>query len=81
VSMARRSTWVLGILLAAAPRAALACAVCFDPRAENRIAFLATTAFLSFLPLGLVGGLVAWLRQRAKDLGKTAAEGPASSNR
>jgi len=70
VSPARRATRLAAILLAAAPRAAHACAVCFDPRAENRIAFLATTAFLSFLPLGLVASVVLWLRHRFRALGQ-----------
>jgi len=74
VRRSRRGAWLVALLLAAAPRAAFACAVCFDPRAENRIAFLATTAFLSFLPLGLVGGLVAWLRQRVRDLDSAPTE-------
>lgn len=59
----------LGLLLAlgltvAAPSVAHACPVCFDPRDENRIAFLITTAFLSVLPLAMVGGLALWLRGR-----------------
>lgn len=53
-------------LLLAAPRVAHACAVCFDARDENRAAFLATTVFMSLLPLGMVAGLVLWLRRRAQ---------------
>lgn len=56
-------------LLAAAPRAAEACAVCGAGRdEENRAAFLLTTAFLSLLPLVMVGGFVWWLRRRAREL-------------
>ena len=50
------------------PEAALACPVCFDSSDENRMAFLATTAFLSLLPLGMVAGAGLWIRQRARAL-------------
>ena len=49
-----------------APEVASACSVCFSGRSdETRIAFIATTAFLTALPLLLIGGLVWWLRRRA----------------
>jgi hypothetical protein len=51
-------------MLALAPAVAHACPVCFDPRDENRFAFLATTIFLSLLPLGLVAGMLLWVRYR-----------------
>ena len=57
----------LAVLLAL-PDTANACAVCFDPRAENRFAFLATTVFLTLFPLSLVGGAGVWLRKRAREL-------------
>ena len=63
-----------GALLACAPRVALACSVCSAGRDdETRAAFLATTGLLTFLPLAMVGGLVWWLRRRARQL--EAAEG------
>ena len=52
------------LLLVALPDLAHACPVCFDARDENRQAFLATTAFLSLLPLGMVAGAGLWLRHR-----------------
>lgn len=55
-------------LVAVFPDVAHACPVCFDPREENRVAFLATTAFLSLVPLGMVGGMGLWLRKRAREL-------------
>ncbi len=55
-------------LLALAPGVAQACAVCFDARDANRAAFFATTVFMSLLPLGMVTGLVAWLRRRSRML-------------
>ena len=51
------------------PEAVYACPVCFDSSDENRQAFLATTAFLSLLPLGMVAGAGLWIRRRAKELG------------
>jgi hypothetical protein len=56
------------LILVLVPDVALACPVCFDPRDENRQAFLATTAFLSLLPLGMVAGAGLWLRKRSKEL-------------
>jgi hypothetical protein len=51
-----------------APEAVAACPVCFDAREENRQAFLATTAFLSLLPLGMVAGTGLWIRRRTRAL-------------
>lgn len=56
------------VFLVALPDVAHACPVCFDPREENRVAFLATTVFMSLFPLGMVGGLGLWLRKRAREL-------------
>lgn len=61
-------------LLALIPDVAHACAVCFDASDENRRAFLATTAFLSLLPLGMVGGAGLWLRKRSRDLDQGESE-------
>ena len=55
-------------LVAVLPEAAAACPVCFDARDENRQAFLATTAFLSLLPPGMVAGAGLWLRKRHREL-------------
>jgi len=63
--------WVLLatlVLLMVVPDVAHACPVCFDPREENRLAFLATTAFMSLFPLSMVGGFGVWLRKRARAL-------------
>ncbi|MEQ9398701.1 MAG: hypothetical protein RJQ04_05985 [Longimicrobiales bacterium] len=67
------------VALAVVPEALHACAVCFDPRSENRFAFVATTAFLSLLPLGMVAGAGVWLRRRIHELDgleSDGAEGP-----
>ncbi|MHB1191559.1 MAG: hypothetical protein ACYC6F_00810 [Longimicrobiales bacterium] len=66
-----RRHWVLPLVLLlvlALPDVAHACPVCFDPREENRFAFLATTVFMSLVPLGMVGGVGLWLRKRAREL-------------
>jgi hypothetical protein len=53
--------------IAGVPRVAAACAVCMAGyNDETRQAFLASTAFMSLLPLLLIGGLVWWLRRRAR---------------
>jgi hypothetical protein len=72
-----RRLWVVGLavlFLFALPDAAHACPVCFDPREENRFAFLATTIFMSLVPLGMVGGVGLWLRRRARELRRVASE-------
>ena len=63
-------------LIVWAPQAALACAVCSSGKEEaNRVAFILTTAILSVLPLLMVGGLVWWLRRRARDLDSARLDG------
>ena len=54
--------------LAIFPDSAHACPVCFDARDESRQAFLATTAFLSLLPLGMVAGVGLWRRKRSGEI-------------
>ena len=67
--MSRSSVVILALLwLALLPEVALACPVCFDRDDEARIAFLATTGLLTFLPLGLVVGTTMWLKKRAREL-------------
>jgi len=51
--------------LGMAPRVAEACSVCSSGRDdETRTAFIATTAFMTFLPLGMGAGIFVWLRRR-----------------
>ena len=52
------------------PAVALACPVCFDPREENRLAFMLTTLLLTLTPLALVGGVVYGLWRRYKQLAR-----------
>lgn len=70
---ARRALPLVALLLALAPDAAWACAVCFDPNEEPRLAFLGTTALLSLLPLGLVAGTAWWFWRQAKLAGRLPA--------
>ena len=56
-------------LLVAAPRLAWACSVCTAGRDdESRTAFILMTAFMTFLPLVLIGGILWWLRRRFREL-------------
>ncbi|MDH3520634.1 MAG: hypothetical protein OEM49_09275 [Myxococcales bacterium] len=49
------------------PQLARACSVCTAGRdEESRFAFILTTAFMTILPLVLIGGVVWWLRSRVR---------------
>ena len=51
------------------PGAASACAVCFQGNGDDsRLAFIAMTGFLTFLPLIVLGLLVRWIRKRSRAL-------------
>lgn len=58
------------VLFAVFPEGVAACPVCFDSSDENRMAFIATTAFLSLMPLGMVAGAGLWIRKKVKDRGE-----------
>ncbi len=62
---------VLAVLLA--PKVAEACSVCFSGQDQARVAFIASTAFMTALPLLLVGGLVFWLRSRSREMERREA--------
>lgn len=59
----------LGVALAmSVSQSALACSVCFSAKnEENQIAYLATTGFLTFLPLFFAAGVMLWIRRRAQE--------------
>lgn len=60
----------------AAPGAALACAMCVSGRDDDvQAAFAIGSAFLSVLPLLLIGGGVLWLRRRARRIAAEEAAG------
>jgi hypothetical protein len=55
---------LVAVALTGLPRVSEACSVCMGGREdENRLAFILTTAFLTFLPLLMIGTLV-WLFAR-----------------
>ena len=59
----------VAVFLVLVPSFAEACAVCGAGRDEaSRLAFIVTTAFMSALPLVLIGSLVFWLRSRFRTL-------------
>lgn len=61
----------MAVGLAWAPRAALACPVCFSTKSkEQEIAYLATTGFMTVLPLVAVAAVVWWLRRRMIELSR-----------
>ena len=67
---ARALRLTFGVLAFAAlfePVVAEACPVCRDPREDNQGAFLSMTIFMSLLPLGLIGGLIAFLWKSSRD--------------
>ncbi|UCE87584.1 MAG: hypothetical protein JSU66_07680 [Deltaproteobacteria bacterium] len=64
------------------PRVGWACAVCSAGRDdETRVAFILTTALLTFLPLGMIAGLLLWLRRRARRLEADSAPRPRAAAR
>lgn len=46
-----------------APQAVEACPVCFSAKEGSREAYLLTAVLLTFLPLGMIGSLLFWLRK------------------
>src|SRR5690606_13732278 len=57
-----------GVLMIAAWDSAYACAVCGTGKEGSRIAFLLTTALLTLVPLALIGGGVAFLVKRNRQV-------------
>jgi hypothetical protein len=53
------------------PGIAAACSVCMSGREdENKLAFILTTAFMTVLPLCLIGGVVLFLRRRVREIAR-----------
>lgn len=78
MSLARLRSRLLGALVAALcalPSSALACSVCYNPKAESRAAYLLTTGLLTLVPLFFMGAVLLWLRARIKaaEAAETAA--------
>ena len=61
-----RALFVLPLLLLA-PLETSACPLCIAAQDKNvQIAYMIASAFMTFLPLGLIGGLIYALRRRAR---------------
>lgn len=57
----------IGILLClGASRAAVACAVCSVTNEASRYAYYGTTAFLTLLPLFMIGGIVYYIAKKGR---------------
>ena len=64
-------------LILVAPRLAEACAVCSAGREDQtRTAFIIGTAFLTALPMVLVGGMVWWIRKKTLEAQELEAPAP-----
>ena len=68
--------WIAGLgaaLCLGAPELARACSVCTSGTEEaSRLAFILTTAFLSALPLVMLGAVLWWLWRRTRQLERDA---------
>ena len=64
-----RAGWFLAVAaMASAADWAHACPSCASPLEENRQAFVDTTIFLTVLPLMMIGGLIWWIRRKAREM-------------
>ncbi|MEX2207527.1 MAG: hypothetical protein WEF50_14975 [Myxococcota bacterium] len=71
-----KAVWIAMATLVAAPLDVLACPSCLAAQdSDVQMAFISATAFLTFLPLALIGGLVYWLRRRMRQLDAEEAAG------
>ena len=76
MSAATKAVWIALALLVATPLDATACPSCLAAQdSQVQMAFLSATAFLSLLPLSLIGALFLWLRRRARQLDAEEAAG------
>ena len=56
------------VTVCALPSLAYACPVCFAAQSEAaRVAFLATTVFLTAAPVLMIGGVIYWLASRSTE--------------
>lgn len=69
------------IVLALAPEAGSACALCLASESEaTKYAFVWTTVLLSVLPPGMVGLCVGWIYLRARQQSERASQAAASAS-
>jgi predicted cobalt transporter CbtA len=73
----RRGLWALvGAALALAPDLAAACPMCISAQDDAvQQAFAVASLFMTVMPLSAIGGLVWWLRRRARQLAAEEAAG------
>ncbi|NNL86289.1 MAG: hypothetical protein HKP27_11580 [Myxococcales bacterium] len=64
--MGRAIGWLLPFVVLLLPVVASACAVCSAREDAARVAFIATTVFLSALPVALIFGVAWWLRKESR---------------
>jgi len=68
-----RVTLALAVVaMAFGANTALACPSCASPLEENRQAFVDTTIFLTVVPLAMIGGLIWFIRRRAREMERTS---------
>ena len=65
---------LLALTVVLTPTIGWACPVCFQASEANRFAFIATTAFMSFLPLCLIGAMIYYVRKRYLEMEAEANE-------
>jgi hypothetical protein len=76
MSAVSKAVWIALVVVVATPLDAAACPSCLAAEdSDVQMAFLSATAFLSLLPLGLLGALFLWLRRRSRQLDAEEAAG------
>jgi hypothetical protein len=58
--------WLLPCFVLLLPVVASACPVCSAREDATRVAFIATTVFMSTLPVALIFGVAWWLRKESR---------------
>ena len=65
--MTSRLIGTSALILASMPASGLACAVCMDNEAGNRVAYIAMTFLLTLLPFALVGGVGFYIWRKSRE--------------
>lgn len=77
-TLALSFAWALSWLIV--PTSALACSVCIAAgNADSTLAYRAMTAFMTFTPMGIVGGVIYWIWRRYKALDELEARHAAAA--
>jgi hypothetical protein len=67
----RKLAALAAVTVALPAQQALACAVCFSGRDETRVAYLATTIFMTSLPLFALAAGIVWVIRKANAADRT----------